>query len=66
LLDGLHHLVNRVLQELQPVTYNHLGPPIALPLIIELPPLIGVGIRVSALLELTLGFWAWRKERTVR
>ena len=45
------------------MTYNHFGLPITLALVIELPSLVDTAISA---LELTLGFWAWLKQRALR
>jgi hypothetical protein len=54
--------MNCILQELQPITYNHFGVPIALALVVERHSLVGTAISA---VELTLGFWVWLKQRAV-
>src|SRR5262249_22256515 len=56
-------LIDRTLQELKAVARNPLGVPIALPLIVELLPVIRTGF---VGLELAVGFRQTAEERLVR
>jgi len=61
--DGLDRLTDRALQEPQAAANNHLCVPVALPLVIEFLPVVGIGITGC---EFAVGFWLGIEQRPVR